>query len=374
MENSNGKIPLFSPNQPFYFRSQTTVNTSPFPNNRCRFNLNFSLQKSLSLSLSLAMASDSLRWKKIFNSLVHLLKSQQTQLETLAVERKILEDRIQIQHERWVSDVLLLKDHLSQMEMAFSEADLGRVLESAKAELMVGMKKKEAFLYKLRSESSKSDLGDMQRVLDFLSHKYSEQQIDKGKSGDGELKTVGNTKEEERNSKILREEIRKLKHTNKKLTSEKNTEVSALVSERNFVWNQFKKMESDYISILKSKRDEVEQANKTIETLQRSMEKLKSTSKTKDDVIVKLKADLAEREMDVDKRTKETSKLVKELELLKGSRNASLTPLVSCPKVGSSNRSFKSEDNVKNQKRHLVNKDSNGASDLAKSTDKVSSR
>ncbi|XP_077246230.1 uncharacterized protein LOC143886161 [Tasmannia lanceolata] len=331
------------------------------------------------------MASDSLQWKKIFNSLVHLLKSQQTQLVTLAVERKILEDRIQIQHERWVSDVLLLKDHLSQMEMAFSEADLGRVLESAKAELMVGMKKKEAFLYKLRSDSSKSDLGDMQRVLDFLSHKYSEQkekseetvkEIDKGKGGDGELKTVGNTKEEDRNSKILREDIRKLKHTNKKLSSEKNTEVSALVSERNFVWNQFKKMESDYISILKSKRDEVEQANKTIETLQLSMEKLKSTSKRKDDVIVKLKADLAEREMDVEKRTKETSKLVKELELLKGSRIASLTPVVSCPKVGSSNRSFKSEDNVKNQKRHLVNKDSNGfqASDLAKSTDKGSKR
>lgn len=60
-------------------------------------------------------SSDRENWQKIFNGLVEMLQTQQRQLETLAKERKLLEDRIRMQHERWVSDVRLLEDQISQV-------------------------------------------------------------------------------------------------------------------------------------------------------------------------------------------------------------------------------------------------------------------
>ena len=60
------------------------------------------------------VSSERQKWEKIFEGLVKMLKTQQQQLETLAKERKIFEDRIKMQYERWVSDVRLYEDHISQ--------------------------------------------------------------------------------------------------------------------------------------------------------------------------------------------------------------------------------------------------------------------
>lgn len=58
------------------------------------------------------ISADRQKWDKIFNGLVRMLKTQQTQLVTLVNDRKILEDRIKMQHERWVSDIRLCEDHI----------------------------------------------------------------------------------------------------------------------------------------------------------------------------------------------------------------------------------------------------------------------
>ena len=63
------------------------------------------------------VSSDRQKWDKIFKGLVKMLKTQQQPLETLAKERKILEDRINMQYERWVSDVRLYEDHISQVRV-----------------------------------------------------------------------------------------------------------------------------------------------------------------------------------------------------------------------------------------------------------------
>lgn len=54
-------------------------------------------------------------WGKIFNGLTQMLQTQQNQLETLVNERKLLEDRIKMQHERWIADIRLYEDHISQV-------------------------------------------------------------------------------------------------------------------------------------------------------------------------------------------------------------------------------------------------------------------
>ena len=61
------------------------------------------------------ISSDRQKWDKIFNGLVRMLQTQQTQLETLVKERKLLEERVRVQHERWVSDIRLYKDHIAQV-------------------------------------------------------------------------------------------------------------------------------------------------------------------------------------------------------------------------------------------------------------------
>lgn len=59
--------------------------------------------------------SDREKWNKVFNAMVHMLRTQQTQLESLAKDRKLLEDRIKLQNERWVSDVNLFQDQIAQV-------------------------------------------------------------------------------------------------------------------------------------------------------------------------------------------------------------------------------------------------------------------
>lgn len=61
----------------------------------------------------------SLERQKRDKILVKMLKSQQEQIETLVKEREILEDHLKMQHEKWVSDVRLYEDHISQVSPEF---------------------------------------------------------------------------------------------------------------------------------------------------------------------------------------------------------------------------------------------------------------
>lgn len=60
-------------------------------------------------------SSDREKWKKVFNAMALMLRTQQVQLDSLAKDRKLLEDRIKLQHERWVSDVNLFQEQIYQV-------------------------------------------------------------------------------------------------------------------------------------------------------------------------------------------------------------------------------------------------------------------
>jgi hypothetical protein len=61
------------------------------------------------------VSSERRKWDKIFNGLVHMLQTQQAQLETIAKERKLFEDCVRVQHERWVSNARLYEGQISQV-------------------------------------------------------------------------------------------------------------------------------------------------------------------------------------------------------------------------------------------------------------------
>lgn len=114
-------------------------------------------------------------------------------------------------------------------------------------------------------------------------------------------------------STALRGDLQKLKHSYKSLGSRKESEVSALMAEKDFVWNQLNKMESDYTSLLKVKRIEVEQANETIQKLQSSLENLKSLISERDGTIAKLEAESAMLGSDLRRHTQEAERTSKEV-------------------------------------------------------------
>ncbi|OMO87416.1 hypothetical protein CCACVL1_09059 [Corchorus capsularis] len=261
-------------------------------------------------------SSERQKWDKIFDGLVKMLKSQQQQLETLAKERKILEDRIKMQYERWVSDVRLYEDHISQMKRDVELKEMARVLESAKSDMMVGLKHREAFLCKLRLEETEDELADFRVWFDFLSKNsidISQRDPKKGKSG-----------RKDSGSKSLEGEMRKLKLEYENLVSEKK----ALLAENKFAWNQFNLLDSQFTDKLNSKNSELEDANRKIEALISNMEELRSCNAEKDQLIERLKVELSQKEADASRVHEGVSKKSREVESLKKSKSASSTPVI----------------------------------------------
>lgn len=219
------------------------------------------------------VSSDRRQWQKVFNALTHLLRRQQIQIESLAKERQFLEDRIKLQYGRWVFDVNQLQDQISLINRDFTGEEMKCNFEAAKWDLMVGQKQREAFIYKTKLDNAASELADFRVWFGHLSHNCCETKND--------------------------------------------SEMLALLSERNFVWNQYKKRESDLTNRLKIKSTEVEHANEKIQELLTTMEQLKSSNVEKDIAILKLKTDMAELEAASTKKSDEISRLSNKLELLR---------------------------------------------------------
>ncbi|EOA37048.1 hypothetical protein CARUB_v10010151mg [Capsella rubella] len=167
------------------------------------------------------------------------------------------------------------------------------------------------------AEQSLDELKDFKAWFDFL--------------------TLNTTNNESVNSegsaiKSLEARIRKLKLEYEKLVSEKKCEVSDLVRENGFAWNQFNCIEVELTDKLKRKDDEIAQANLKISSLLSYQEQLQSTNQEKDETISMLKAKMAEMETNSTKKDEEISKLSRDLESLKKSRG--FTPVLTrCTKL-----------------------------------------
>jgi len=59
------------------------------------------------------VSSDREKWEVIFNALKLMLCKQHSQLDSLLQQRNLLEQRIKILYDRWVSDVRLSEDQVS---------------------------------------------------------------------------------------------------------------------------------------------------------------------------------------------------------------------------------------------------------------------
>ncbi|KAK6939345.1 hypothetical protein RJ641_028876 [Dillenia turbinata] len=272
-------------------------------------------------------SSERRNWQTVFNACVQMLRSQQKQIESLVRDRELLENRIEVQHDRWVYDSNLFQDQISQMENDLKIAGMLLSVQAAKLELMVGLKEREGSLYKTRFESAKDELEDFKLWFDYLTAGSCDAKETDQANGTGETPNLRSLKSADNiESSKTEREVRRLKREYEKLTMKNNSEVAALVAERNFVWNQYKMMEKDYTSQLDSERTKVWDANEKIQKLLANMEQLQMSNIEKDNVIEKLKAEVANMETETNKRV---SQLSAELELLRKSKFAASTPVLS---------------------------------------------
>ncbi|KAK7332607.1 hypothetical protein VNO80_29361 [Phaseolus coccineus] len=285
-------------------------------------------------------STDRTNWGNIFKSLVQMVHNQQNQLQSFASRHKFLEDRLRMQNEGWISDVRFHKDQISQLNGILAVEEKKRSLEEAKADLALGLKHREAAILKWILEHTEDELGDLKVWFEILSRKSSVREdqgtasknTDMKKKGttDRGNKSIWNTAEKDNHSCEIVNEFSRLKGEYDKLSLEKYSEVSELLAEKKFVWNQYNIMEKDYTAKLKTKEAEVEKANEKIKVLVSGMEQLQSENYEKDSKICELESKMAEKEAETKRLNKEICGLSVELESLRKFRKNHTTVLNHC--------------------------------------------
>lgn len=175
--------------------------------------------------------------------------------------------------------------------------------------------------------------------------------------GSGDRKSLRNSKDEEHHPNKLESKVERLMQDNEKLALEKNSEISALLEEKQFVWNQYKIMEKDYTIKLKSKSSEVEEAKEKMHNLLASMEQLQSSNTEKDDRIARLASEVAKMNDESNKLKEETFRLSQELDSLRKSRSASGKPVLNGCVAGTRNSSLRSNNSANNGSKVIVKKE-----------------
>ncbi|XP_057794834.1 uncharacterized protein LOC131011085 [Salvia miltiorrhiza] len=229
------------------------------------------------------------KWNKIFNALVKLSQNLQN-------ERQILEERVKFLHE-----------FIYKMKME-------QKVDSLKAEFTLGLKERESIVFKHRYENAENDMADFREWCDYLVRKFSGltgESIDISKKG------------ESSRIKALQDEVRKLKNEIEKSKVEKNAEISALMAEKNFIWNQFEQMETSLTEKLRKERDEVKNVKEKFQILVSRADELQISNE-------KLKANIFTMESESIKKNEEIVKLMKEIETLKSRSGSASTLLRPC--------------------------------------------
>ncbi|KAK8945486.1 hypothetical protein KSP40_PGU006541 [Platanthera guangdongensis] len=191
-----------------------------------------------------------------------MLMSQQSRIEALINDREFL-----------VHNAHFLETHIAQMK---EEQAKTRLVEDARMAVFVGFKESEALCRKMQLDLAESDLEDFRSCMEAESIEMGELKEKLKSFGAAENADYsnnvsgpsGNLNGKDQSVVSLKREIKKRKHAHRELSSRKDAEVSALLAEKDFVWNQFKKMENYYIALLKRKRAEANEKDEIIAKLE----------------------------------------------------------------------------------------------------------
>ncbi|KAH9609013.1 hypothetical protein KSS87_020562 [Heliosperma pusillum] len=271
--------------------------------------------------------SDRQKWEIILKSLKKLIQKQQLQLDSLLQERIFLKKCAKIVHEKLDFDVVLLQNHVLEMRDELMLSKSGTLAEIAKASLLVGSNKREAFVYKQKLDCARQELGNFKAWFDILSHRCPDQEdiapdwlYEILRTKGGKDSTPGEASEK---SKLLEKEVATLKREYEKLSVKYSDEVSSLRAEIKFAWNQYNEKEGHFTRLLQGKNDEINKANEKITTLLATLEQLQMSNSVKDQTVNKLVAEARQKDEII-------SRYSKELDMFKFKRPVERPPIRRC--------------------------------------------
>ncbi|KAJ3684502.1 hypothetical protein LUZ61_013666 [Rhynchospora tenuis] len=233
---------------------------------------------------------------KVLRPLKLLVQSEQSKNEELLADREYLLKLIELRNEQYARHVSLLESRIEQMKT--QEAKVKK-FNAVNLELLVDMKIREASSYKEYAEIAETDLEDAHTCIAALNAEIKALKQSQSKLNNADtLQPTGAYDSTE--LKDLKLELKKLKHGYKALKSEKEAKISekenqieALVAEKDFVWNQLKVMESDYVAALKSKNNDLDKSNEAVNLLKRNLEEMEASISEKDSIICKIREEMA---------------------------------------------------------------------------------
>ncbi|KAL0913363.1 hypothetical protein M5K25_016818 [Dendrobium thyrsiflorum] len=270
------------------------------------------------------LSSDKLIWGQMYRTLEEMMKFQRSQIETLINDREFLEYNLYVQRDYWSSRARFLESCIAQLK---EEKAKIRLSNDAKMVVRVGLKESEALSYRMQLELVESDLEELRSCVEVVKAEMEELKEKLKVFGASEVKNTDytidhpgsseNIKGRNQLTTPLKKEIKQLKHAYRELSSKRDTEISALLAEKDFVWNQFRRMESDYIALCNSKRTEADhQSREAVDKLQNSVEKLKQAINNKDEIIVKLEAERSMLALDARKHAEEVEQANNKMKML----------------------------------------------------------
>lgn len=255
--------------------------------------------------------------EKLLEFALENLEASKEEISYLEQEREILAQKIRTQQHLWAVDNQHFQHRLELSERMHKKRELTHAYEMAKSDLLHGAQKKDALLLEYRLDSALDDLEEFQTQNELLLIKLKEEQagaqalnerlLEREKQAIADRQRSQIILELEEKTRSLQEslvkmekdhciEMVKVKSDRKRISSLRKHEVSALLRERDFVWNQLKIMEEDYANRLRSKTQQLQLASEDIENLRSTIEELQQANDEKNVELTILKVEMGESE------------------------------------------------------------------------------
>lgn len=258
-------------------------------------------------------------------AILDLQESKQTGAMALDLARMLLEEKVllneklKVYHGCWSLEKRRLKEDLVQTKKEHEGKRIAQAYEIAALHVSLGCQQQEALCFKLRLEGALDEVELLFSRLGILHVQLQEKEVEIHEAHERHLQREVNLKRrlvvekptdgtQQDASKLLHIvnelkrkhviEVDKLKNEQSITSSKRKQEISALIREKNFVWEQLKRMEDDYSSRLNAKKQELKCAEDTLQKLQVRMDELQRAhdEKTVELTVLRINVQAAEEE------------------------------------------------------------------------------
>ncbi|CAO2194029.1 unnamed protein product [Urochloa humidicola] len=290
-------------------------------------------------------------WRRVYDRLLKILRKEHALAEELSVEREHLATELEFLRAGRRECEEIFQTRIQQI---LKDEERRRKVEKAERAVLIGGKNLESSCYQKLVELADSDAEDFRCCIATLTAENSELKA-KLKEFENQAQLSENNVDHQQSGKDLRLELRKLKQAYKTLSSEKDKQISSLNAEKDFVWNQFKTMEQEYIMAIKKKNIEAKQGTEAAQKFQQNVDELQVEAQKKDEEISRLQAEVTaakEKMLILEDELKQMHSLVKgkDVETDKKKDDQSKTSQKLKKDVNETNRKSKSEGPVSKEK------------------------